>query len=110
MYLSDDLFNSIADLDELHQSTLSLFSAYAKSREEIKAKLPAKMDGRVGTSTLSKEQYDWLGPRIIEMNDTVQAMKTFTKKDGPIALDATFKLQSLMASKLRVTKTMQLKK
>lgn len=108
--LDNGLFNRIADLDELHQAVVSLFSGYAKLRLEVQAKVGgAEMEGRAGTSRVSEEIRLWMGPKRVEMNDIIGAMIRFTKNDGDAAVKGLFDFQKLISKKLGVTKSMAMK-
>jgi hypothetical protein len=110
LFLDDELFNTISNLDEIHKSMIQLFSNYARMRADVMSKLSHEIDGKVGTAIMLPDVYAKLAPKFVEMNDTIEGIKEFRKKDGPVALDAIFKLQSLMSKKLRVKTSVELKK
>ncbi len=51
----DDLFNDLVSMDELHNSTIDIFSTYTARRLSLTAELPtSSMEGEVGTTPLNR--------------------------------------------------------
>jgi hypothetical protein len=64
-------------------------------------KFGAEMDGNMGTTTLTKEQLDWLAPRTVEMDTLVQVMLDRTGDDLQEAKAGVTAIHGLFGNKLQ---------
>ncbi|SRR6266851_115840 len=72
--IDSKLFNQIAALDNLHNSTVSLFEIYLSRRTAVFERFGATMVGNIGTTGLTESEKNWLAPRAVELNGIAQAM------------------------------------
>jgi hypothetical protein len=72
--LDSGVFNTLAAIDERHNSTVGIFALYASKREAATSPFGAEMSGATGTTTLTAKQLEWLAPRAYEMNNIVELM------------------------------------
>jgi hypothetical protein len=72
--LDTKLFNAIAALDNLHNSTVALFELYLTRRTSVLEKFGATMAGNIGTTGLTEAEKNWLAPRTVELNGLAAAM------------------------------------
>jgi hypothetical protein len=86
--IDNDLFNEMAALDELHNSTVAIFEIYNSKREAVMERLGAEMDGNMGTTTMNAEQKRWFDPRAYVLNQLVEIMIQRTEQDGQQAWKA----------------------
>ena len=68
------LFNEIAALDNLHNSTVTLFELYLSRRTSVFERFGATMSGSIGTTGLTESEKNWLAPRAFELNGVADAM------------------------------------
>lgn len=66
-----DLFNTVHSLDVVHSSTIDIFELYATRRMALTDKLPAEMNGLVGTTQFDAQQFPQFAPRSAELNKLV---------------------------------------
>jgi hypothetical protein len=92
--IDNNLFNEMAALDELHNSTVAIFEIYNTKREAVMDRLGAEMNGGVGTTTMNAEQKRWFDPRAYVLNQLVEIMIQRTQQDGQQAWDAFEHLKS----------------
>jgi hypothetical protein len=100
--LNSNVFNQIAALDDLHNSTVAIFAAYGVKRSAVTERLGGTMEGPIGTSALTREQVEWLGPRAAELDSLVVAMIDRTEKDAREARAALLALSELFNEKLKL--------
>jgi hypothetical protein len=97
----NNLFNTLLSMDSIHNSTLAIFSEYAKRREELQAQVSVqKMVGNVGTIVLSEEERRRLGPLMFELNDLLDGLKGRSRRDADEGYAALQALSSLLRSEL----------
>lgn len=77
------LFNAVAALDNLHNSTVALFELYLTRRTSVLERFGATMSGSIGTTGLTETEKNWLAPRAVELNGLAAAMLQ-QAKDGAI--------------------------
>ena len=94
--IDNNLFNEMAALDELHNSTVAIFEIYNTKREAVMDRLGAEMDGGVGTTIMNAEQKRWFDPRAYVLNQLVEIMIQRTQQDGQQAWAAFEHLKSTM--------------
>ncbi len=96
----NDLFNDLASLDIVHNSTIELFKTHASHRATLLEMLPAKMDGLVGKVELTQEQAMYVRPKMVEMNDLLINMKDRCIQDSDQAWDVLNRLKTTLNDKL----------
>jgi len=73
--LDDKVFNQIAALDELHNSTSTLFTVYASKRTAMTENFGAeRMEGMTGTASLTRAEFERMVPRAAELDGIIDAM------------------------------------
>ncbi len=105
--LDDRIFNAIAAFDELHNSTVAIFEAYAERRTAIMEKFGAKMEGNMGSSYLTKEEMLWLAPREVELNGLVDAMLQRTEQDYKETVEGLKAVHGLFVKEFGIKKTLE---
>lgn len=100
--IDDKLFNEIAALDELHNSTAAIFELYGNKRTRILERFGATMSGNIGTTGLTQEQLDWLAPRAAELNGLIAAMQERSQTDAKQAWCALLKLRDSLEANLGI--------
>ncbi|KJC60065.1 hypothetical protein UP10_15455 [Bradyrhizobium sp. LTSPM299] len=100
--IDDKLFNEIASLDQLHNSTAAIFEAYGKMRQKVLDRFGAVMAGNVGVTGLTQEQANWLAPRATELNGLVAAMQQRCDQDGQELWAVLLKLRDALETKLGI--------
>lgn len=100
--LDDRVFNEIAALDQLHNSTAAIFDLYGEKRTKILERFGAVMTGSMGTTGLTQGEADWLAPRAVELDGLIEAMLQRSEEDGKIAWDALMHLRDMLDEKLGI--------
>lgn len=100
--LDDKVFNEIAALDQLHNSTAAIFDLYGEKRTKILERFGAVMTGSMGTTGLTQEQRDWLEPRAFELDGLIEVMLQRSEEDGRKAWDALMHLRDMLEAKLGI--------
>jgi hypothetical protein len=95
--VDNSLFNEMGPLDELHSSTVAIFELYNTKRNAVLDRLGAEMTGTVGTTTLTREQNMWLGPRSVELNQLVEVMIQRSQRDSKESYAAFDKLTAVVS-------------
>jgi hypothetical protein len=72
--IDSNLFNEIAALDNLHNSTIGLFELYLSRRTSVLERFGATMVGSIGTTGLTEADKNWLAPRAVELNGIAAVM------------------------------------
>jgi hypothetical protein len=80
--LDFQLFNDVGPYDDIHNSFLDLFEEYARRRNAMMEKFGAKMDGAIGTTSLTEEELDWMMPRAHELNGLADMMLKRAEHDA----------------------------
>jgi hypothetical protein len=104
--MDSKLFNDIAALDELHNSTVAIFGLYASKRNSILEHLGAEMQGSMGTTWLTEAQKKWLAPRSVELNSLVDR----TEQDAREAWQGLERLHNALEKEFNLRHTLQLKR
>lgn len=68
------LFNEMASLDNLHNSTVGLFDLYLRRRTAVMERFGATMNGSIGITGLTQNDAAWLAPRAFELNELARSM------------------------------------
>ena len=97
---SDNVFNDVLNLDVIHNSTIEIFQTYNQLRLELTSRLPAQMDGQVGTTLLNSQQAMILGPRMASLSHLVEAIRVRTGADAVESLATLNRLAATLNEKL----------
>jgi hypothetical protein len=100
--IDDKLFNEIASLDQLHNSTAALFDLYGTMRQKVLDRFGAVMSGSFGTTGLTQADYDWLAPRATELNGLLTALQQRSDQDAKETWGVLVKLRDSLEEKLGV--------
>jgi hypothetical protein len=76
-----DLFNDIAQWDEIYNSLIGAFEKYANLREQFMTDTPAAMEGNVGTTELSEEEFKRFAPKMAQLNFLAEQLRGRTETD-----------------------------
>jgi len=76
-----ELTDMLMSLDGIHNNLIEVFETYAGLRNELQASLPAEMEGNVGTSKLTKEEWMLAEPKMVVMNQLLVDARTRAKLD-----------------------------
>ena len=96
------LFNELASLDQLHNSTVAIFDTYNVRRNVVLERLGAEMNGHIGITMLTLEQKRWLGPRAVELDDLVKVMVQRTDRDSKEVGAVLEKLQAVISKEFKM--------
>jgi hypothetical protein len=96
------LFNEMAALDELHNSTVSLFELYNTQRTSVMERFGAEMSGNIGTTRLTESDRQWLAPRAVELNSLVDLMLQRAEQDGKEAWTALGSFHSALQTNFNI--------
>lgn len=105
----DDVFNRIASLDELHNSTVDVFQTYAARRLSLTSMLPAAMEESVGTTALTESQMLALAPRMAELDGIISTIRLKCDQDERDSKSALTALRDLLHNKIGLTYRLELK-
>ena len=106
----DDMFNSMASFDMIHNSTIELFRTYADKRESLLAIMPASMNGMVGSTALSQEQMLFIRPKMVEANHLILSMNQRCLQDAQESGEILEKLNAILNDKLNLAVSVTPKK
>jgi hypothetical protein len=108
--LDGKLFNDMAALDDLHNSAITLFKLYAEKRNSLLAPLqPAHMIGNMGTTLLTKEDWERMKPQSIELDILIDAMIERTLKDGVLAWACLTRLHDVLEKEFNLKHKLEIK-
>jgi hypothetical protein len=94
--IDSKLFNQIAALDNLHNSTISLFELYLSRRTAVFERFGATMVGSLGTTGLTAADSNWLAPRAVELNGIAHAMFQQATSDAKLTYAALESLHKML--------------
>jgi hypothetical protein len=100
--LDDKVFNEIAALDELHNSTAAIVDLYGERRTKVFERFGAVMTGTLGTTGLTQADVNWLGPRAVELDGLIEAILQRSEEDGKRAWNALEHLRDLLDEMLGI--------
>lgn len=106
---NDDVFNDVLSMDEVHNSTIVLFQTFAERRLALTSLLSAEMEGMVGTTELTKEQWQFLRPKMVEVNDLIKSMRQRCELDARDAWSVLTRLHAVLKDKVGVRFEIELK-
>jgi hypothetical protein len=108
--LDNSLFNDMAALDDLHKSTVAIFSLYADRRTALTDALrPETMAGNLGSTLLTRAERDRMRPRSVELDILIQGMLERTRQDGKISWDCLKRLHVVLEKEFDLKHKLQLK-
>jgi len=96
------LFDEIVLMEQFHNSALLLQETFSRRRIEMTDLLPAEMRGEIGRLNLSQEQLGMIGPRSVELNALVGAMKQHWGPDAESALKMLMRLNELVEAEINL--------
>ncbi len=102
------LFNEIAALPELHNSTVALFEMYNSKRNSVFERYGATMNGNI-TAGLTTEDRKWFDPKAAELNVLITAMIQRTEQDGREAVVALHGLRDMLENEFKMKLALDLK-
>jgi hypothetical protein len=105
--LSDKVFNEIASLDEIHNSTIAVLELYSSKRNALFEHFGAEMSGNIGTTTLTREQAEWLGPRSVELNEVAKSILDRIERDADAAVASLKDLHGVFEKGLGLKKKLE---
>jgi hypothetical protein len=100
--IDDKLFNEIASMDQLHNSTAALFDLYGTMRQKVMDRFGAVMSGNIGVTGLTQAEHDWLAPRVTELNGLISQLQLRANEDGKEAWSVLVKLRDSLEKNLGV--------
>lgn len=100
--LDDKVFNDIAALDQLHNSTAAIFDLYGEKRTKVLERFGAVMSGMMGTTGLTQAEVNWLAPRAAELDGLIAVMLERSENDGKEAWKGLMKLHAMLEKKLGI--------
>jgi hypothetical protein len=100
--IDDKLFNEIASMDQLHNSTAALFDLYGTMRQKVMERFGAVMSGNIGVTGLTQSEHDWLAPRATELNGLIAVLQQRAIEDGKEAWGVLVKLRDSLEKNLGV--------
>lgn len=99
----NDLFNDLSSFDVIHNSTIELFRAHASQRAALFEMLhPSSMDGMIGETTLTKEQFMRVRPSMLQINALLNDMHKRCTGDAEQAWDVLQRLVTILNEKLEL--------
>jgi len=108
--LDSKLFNDMAALDDLHNSTVAIFRLYAEKRDSLTATLtPASMTENLGATFLTKKQKDEMKPRSVELDMLIGAMVERTEQDGKQAWGCLERLHTVLEKEFNLKHKLEMK-
>ena len=99
----NDLFNDLASLDVVHNSTIELFRTHASLRAKLLEMLPANIEGMVGEVHLTAEQAMYVRPKMVEINALIIDINERCTKDTNEAKDILQRLSTTLNNKLELS-------
>jgi hypothetical protein len=100
--IDDKLFNEIASMDQLHNSTAALFDLYGTMRQKVMERFGAVMSGNIGVTGLTQSEHDWLAPRATELNGLIAVLQQRAIEDGKEAWSVLVKLRDSLEKNLGI--------
>jgi hypothetical protein len=100
--IDDKLFNEIASMDQLHNSTAALFDLYGIMRQKVMERFGAVMSGNIGVTGLTQSEHDWLAPRATELNGLIAVLQQRAIEDGKEAWSVLVKLRDSLEKNLGI--------
>jgi hypothetical protein len=108
-FKDDDLLDQLMSLDVVHNGLIDVFKTYQIMRNELLEKMPAQMNGNVGTTTLNESEMLVVRPRMVAINILLEQARARAKGDYLDARSTLEKLHKAMTVKLGVFGKLQFK-
>lgn len=106
----NDVFNSIIDLDVIHNSLVEATKIMSSARRALAERLKAdEAKGQVLSGNLDREAYFALKPQMIEVNGLIDGIRTNAKRDFTEAHSAMNNLHKLLKERLGLTYSVESK-
>lgn len=99
--LDDKLFNDLGPYDDVHNSLLSLCDMYRITRNTTMSRFGATMRGTLGTTSLTKEEAEWLAPRAAEMDMLAHAMVDAAAKETALSRQLLERMNALFVKEFK---------
>lgn len=91
-----ELSNQVSEMDGIHNSLISAFETYAELRQKLFSTLPASMEGMVGRTSFSEEEFAAVAPKFAELHDLARQLREQSLEDYPYAVKITNNLMVLI--------------
>lgn len=75
-----DLTDSLISIDMLHNSSFEIFKNYTVMRNDFQNFIPTEMDGNVGTSQFTADEFKVVRPRMVIMNQLLSDVREMAQK------------------------------
>jgi hypothetical protein len=98
----DSLFNELATLYQVHNSTIAIFRSYAMERPALTSMLPARMIGTLGVTEMTPEQRARVGPKMVEVNSIAESLVLRCNQDAKESGQILDRVVELLNSKLKI--------
>ena len=100
--INDKVFNEIAALDNMHNSLASLFDLYGEMRQKVLERFGGEVIGTTVSAALTREQYNWLAPRALELNGLIAELQAQSDEDSKISWEALVILRDALETGLGI--------
>ena len=99
----NDAFNAVLSMDEVHRSSFALMRLYREKHDALKRLLPgAIMNGAVGHTDLTREQFHRFAPYSAELDMLVAHMASSAEAHALATKDALKRLHRVVTDKLHM--------
>lgn len=98
-----ELFNRVAEMEDIHNSLLRAFEKYAEKRDEFTSSTPAEMDGLVGTTEMNREEFSHVAPKISQLNHLVEQLRERCGRDYLLSVELTKALVAAVKNRTGLT-------
>lgn len=95
-----ELTDKLMSLDVIHNNLIDIFETYNGMRNDMQANMPAKMQGSVGKSNFTEEEWRVVHPKIVIMNQLLADARIRAKMDYDGSKKATDDLLKAINEKL----------
>lgn len=103
-----ELFNSIRDVEAVHNSALTSWRTYAEKRQALAGIVPANMTGMIGSTALTPEEKQRLGPVLAGVESLADAICERAEADANLADDTLARylpfMTTLTGAKVQIAK------
>lgn len=107
---NDGVFNSVIDMDIIHNGFIESVRTMNNTRKELSERLRVvETDGDVAHIGLAKEEYLLVRPKMVEVNTLVEQIRKFGGIDCKRSKESLTQLHTLLRSKLGLTYRLETK-
>lgn len=107
---NDEVFNMIVDIDVIHNGLIESVRTMNRERKDLGDRIrKIGTDGNIAHIGLSKEEYLAIRPKMIEVNDLIEQIRTFGKTNLDKTRKVLFDLHNLLRKDLMVSYKLELK-